>query len=94
MRTGIIIIAVAIVLGIVALLTLDVALVIAIGNEIGFGLSALAVGVAVVIVAGILAGFGIRRITGIHIKRAETLGMRMAYGLTTDTVRRCVRNIL
>ncbi len=73
LRSGIIAVAVAIVLGIVALLTLDAALVISIGNKIGFGLSALIVGVAVVIVTVILAGFGIRRITGTRLKPEKTI---------------------
>jgi len=73
LRTGLLTIAIAIVLGVVALLTLDAALVIVIGNEIGFGLSALIVGVAVVIVTGILAGFGIKRITGTHFKPEKTI---------------------
>jgi uncharacterized membrane protein YqjE len=73
LRTGIIFLAVAIVLGIVALLSLDAALVIAIGNKTGFGLAALMIGVAVLIVAGTLAVLGIRRITGTHLKPEKTI---------------------
>jgi len=63
LRAGIILITIAIVLGTIALLTLDAALVIAMGRAIGFDLSALMVGTAVAIVAMILAGLGIKRIS-------------------------------
>ncbi len=63
LRAGIILIAIAVVLGTIALLTLDASLVFAMGKAIGYDLSALIVGIAVAIIALILAGLGIKRIS-------------------------------
>jgi uncharacterized membrane protein YqjE len=73
LKTGVIAIAIAVLLGMIALLTLDAALVVAMGRVIGFGVSALVVGSVVVIAAGILAGFGITRIKRTSLKPEKTI---------------------
>lgn len=66
LRSGIILTATAVLFGIIALLTLDAALVIGIGKVIGFGLAALVIGIAVMIIAGSCAVIGIA-----HFKKAK-----------------------
>ena len=73
LRTGIILTAIAVLFGIIALLTLDAALVIGIGKVIGFGLAALAIGIAVAISAGIFAGIGIAHFKKTKLKPEETI---------------------
>ncbi len=73
LRTGIILTSIAALFGIIAIFTLDAALVIGIGKVIGFGLSALVVGVAVAIVAGIFAGIGISQFKKTKLKPEETI---------------------
>ena len=72
-RSGIVSVAFGIALGLIAVLTLDAALVIALGTVIGFGLSALVAGVAMLIGALILAGMGMARIRKTHLKLEKTL---------------------
>lgn len=73
LQTGVIMAAIAAVLGIIALFTLDAALVIGIGKAIGFGWSALAVGVAVAIIAGIFAGLGVSQFKKTKLKPVESI---------------------
>jgi uncharacterized membrane protein YqjE len=73
LRLGIILAAVAVLLGMIALFTLDAALVIGMGKVIGFGWSALAIGVAVAIVAGIFAGIGLRQFRKTNLKPEGTI---------------------
>lgn len=72
-RTGIVLVSIAALFGIIAIFTLDAALVIGIGKVIGFGLSALAVGIAVAIIAGIFAGIGISQFKKTKLKPEETI---------------------
>jgi uncharacterized membrane protein YqjE len=62
LRIAMIIIAIAALLGTIALFTLDAALVIGIGKWIGYGWSALLVGIAIIIVSGIMAAIGVHQI--------------------------------
>jgi uncharacterized membrane protein YqjE len=73
LRTGAIFTAVAALFGIIAIITLDAALVVGLGKIIGFGLSALVVGIAVAIIAGILAGIGISQFKKTNLKPEETI---------------------
>jgi len=73
LRMGIILAAVAALLGMMALFTLNAALVIGIGKVIGFGWSALVIGVAVAIVAGIFAGIGLSQLKRTNLKPEETI---------------------
>jgi len=73
LQAGVILAAIAAVLGIIALFTLDAALVIGIGKAIGFGWSALAVGIALAIIAGIFARAGISRFKKTKLKPEETI---------------------
>ena len=73
LRTGIILTAIAVLFGIIALLTLDAALVIGIGKVIGFGFAALAIGIAVAIIAGIFAGIGTAHFKKTKLKPEETI---------------------
>ncbi|MBP1624694.1 MAG: hypothetical protein H6Q07_2714 [Acidobacteria bacterium] len=73
LRTGLILWAVAALMGIVALFTLNAALVIAVGTFIGFGLSALAVGIAILIIAGIFFGLGFSRLRKTKLRPEETI---------------------
>lgn len=73
LRTGMIMTAIAVLLGFIALFTLDAALVIGIGNMIGFGLSALVIGIAVAIIAGIFAGLGISQLRKTKLKPEATI---------------------
>ena len=73
LRTGVVLSAIAALLGIIALVTLDAALVIGIGKWIGFGWSALATGIATAVVAGIFAGLGISRFRNTSLMPEETI---------------------
>ncbi len=73
LQTGVIMATIAAILGIIALFTLDAALVIGIGKAIGFGWSALAVGVAVAIFAGIFAGIGVSYFRKTKLKPEATI---------------------
>jgi len=73
LRTGIILTAVAALFAIIAIFTLNTALVIGIGKVIGYGLSALIVGVAVAVIAGIFAGIGIAQFKKTKLKPEETI---------------------
>jgi uncharacterized membrane protein YqjE len=73
LRSGIATIAVAAFLGTIALFTLDAALVIGIGKWIGYGWSALVVGVAIIIVSGIIAAIGLQRVKKTKLKPEETI---------------------
>lgn len=73
LRTGIILSGVGALLGIIALFTLDAALVIGIGKFIGFGWSALAVGIATLIIAGIFAGLGLSRFKKTNLRPDDTI---------------------
>jgi len=72
-RTGVVLAAIAALLGMLALFALEVALVIGIGKVIGYGWSALAVGVAVAIIAGIFARLGIAHFKKTKLKPEETI---------------------
>jgi len=72
-RTGVVLAAIAALLGMLALFALEVALVIGIGKVIGYGWSALAVGVAVAIIAGIFARLGIAQFKKTKLKPEETI---------------------
>ena len=52
---------------------MDAALVVGIGKAIGYGLSALVVGVALVVASGVIAGIGISQIRKTKLKPEETL---------------------
>jgi len=73
LRIAIITIAAAAFLGIIALFTLDAALVIGIGKWLGYGWSALVVGVAIVIVSGITAAVGLQQMKKTKLKPEETI---------------------
>jgi uncharacterized membrane protein YqjE len=73
LRTAVILTSIAALFGIIAIFTLDAALVIGIGKFIGFGLSALAVGIAAAIIAGIFAGIGIAQFKKTRLKPEETI---------------------
>ena len=73
LRTGMIIIAVAVFLGIIALFTLDAALVIGMGKWIGYGWSALTVGIALIITGGIIAAIGRQQVKSTKLKPEETI---------------------
>jgi uncharacterized membrane protein YqjE len=60
-------------LAIIALFTLDAALVIGIGKWIGYGWSALVVGVAIIIVSGIVAAIGLQQMKKTKLKPEETI---------------------
>ena len=73
LRTAMILAGAAGVLAIIALFTLDAALVIGVGKAIGFGWSALAIGVAVAIIAGIFACLGMSQFKRTSLKPEETI---------------------
>ena len=73
LRAGIISLAVAAFLGTIALFTLDAALVIGVGKWIGYGWSALAIGVAIMIVSGIIASIGLQQVKKTKLKPEETI---------------------
>jgi uncharacterized membrane protein YqjE len=73
LRTGIIAIAAGAILAIIALFTLDAAAVVGLGKVIGYGWSALAIGIAIVIIAAIIAGIGAAQIKRTSLKLEETL---------------------
>ena len=73
LRTAAIILAAAAFLGVIALFTLDAALVIGVGKWIGYGWSALVIGVAIIIVGGITASIGLRQVKKTKLKPEETI---------------------
>ena len=73
LRTALITLAVAAFLGTIALFTLDAALVIGVGKWIGYGWSALVIGVAIVIVSGITASIGLQQVKKTKLKPEETI---------------------
>jgi uncharacterized membrane protein YqjE len=73
LKTGILRIAVAVVLGMIALVDLNAALVAALGKRIGLEVSALIVGIAAALVAGILAGLGMAQIRRMSLKPKESI---------------------
>jgi len=73
LRSAILTIAVAVCLAFISLFTLDAALVIGIGKEIGYGISALVVGFGLVLASGIIVGIGISLIRRTKLKPEKTL---------------------
>jgi len=73
LKTGILRIAIAIVLGVIALADLNAALLSTLGKKIGPEVSALIVGVAAVLVAGILAGLGMAKIRRTSLRPKESI---------------------
>jgi hypothetical protein len=73
LRSGLVTLAVSVVIGLVALFTLCAAAVIGLGILIGVGMSALTIGLGLALVGGILASLGIRRLKGARLKPKETV---------------------
>ncbi len=73
LRTGIILASIAILVGTIALMTLEAAFVIGVGTLIGYGWSALAIGIGWAIVAGIFAGIGMSQFKKTKLKPEETI---------------------
>ena len=73
LRTGGIILATGILFAVIAILTLTAALVIGIGNAIGYGLASLAVGIAAAIIGGILALIRLSKLKKTNLKPEQTI---------------------
>jgi len=73
LRTGMISIAVGVFLGMIALFTLDAALVIGIGRWIGYGWSALVVGATTIVAGGATFAIGLRQVKNTKLKPEETI---------------------
>ncbi|NLT67063.1 MAG: phage holin family protein [Acidobacteria bacterium] len=73
LRTGSIILAIGVLFAIIAILTLTAALVIGIGNAIGYGWASLAVGIAAAIIGGILALIGLSKLKKTNLKPVQTI---------------------
>lgn len=73
LKKGVLGVAVSVVLGILALGTLDIAVVYALGRIWGFGISAAVVGAIILIIAGLLAGWGIAQIRRTSLKPDATI---------------------
>jgi uncharacterized membrane protein YqjE len=73
LRSGLVTLAVSLVIGLLALLTLCAAAVIGLGMIIGIGLSALIIGLGLAVIGGIAASSGIRRLKRARLKPKETV---------------------
>ena len=73
LRSGLVTLAVSVVLGLLALFTLCAAAVIGLGILVGIGTSALIIGLGLALFCGILASSGIRRLKRAHLKPKEAV---------------------
>src|SRR5262245_51459489 len=73
LRSGLIALALSVLVGMLALATLCAAAVIGLGFLIGAGMAALVVGVGLAAIGGIIAAVGISRLKRTHLKPKETI---------------------
>jgi uncharacterized membrane protein YqjE len=73
LRSGAMMAMIGAMVGIVALLTLDAAAVVVVGEVIGYGWAALVIGVGELIIAGILVLIGINQLKRTHLKPEGTI---------------------
>ncbi|HVF91365.1 MAG TPA: phage holin family protein [Blastocatellia bacterium] len=72
-KSGVIVLAVGAIIGLLAILTLLAAAVIGLGNIIGPGYSALLIGVILAVIAGIICATGLGRIKETSLKPKQTI---------------------